>query len=239
MSNGNPQEDPQGAPSEEISGTIRVVVVDDHPAIREALADTVDQKMGMTIAGQASSAGQAFEVINDEEPHVAIVDISLEDAHGINLIQDLRVQHPDLRIIIFSMFDENVYAERAIRAGASGYVMKSAPTQAVIDAIRDAARGDIYLSRRMASRILSKVASPGSNSAGPGFAIDELTDREMEVFQMLGEGATVDDIAERLNLSRKTVETYRRRAKEKLGLDSVSELLQYAIQWRHGQAGAE
>ena len=225
----------QSEASKDIAGHINVLLIDDHPAIREALSDTIKEKMGMSVCGHAGSADEAFEVISEQDPDVAIVDISLRDAHGLNLIQDLRVQYPELRLVVFSMYDENVYAERAIRAGALGYVMKSAPTQDVIEAIRYAARGEIYLSRHMASRILSKVAV-GGNSSGPGFALDELTDRELEVFQKLGEGHSVDDIAEQLNLSRKTVETYRRRAKEKLDLDSVSELLQYAIQWRHGQS---
>lgn len=215
---------------------IRVVVIDDHPAIREALADTIEGKMDIELVGGAASAEEAFELVNDHDPQVAVVDISLKDAHGLDLVQNLRVQHSDLQVVVFSMYDESVYAERAVRAGASGYVMKSESTQKVIEAIRAVAQGEIYLSRRMASRILSKVAM-GSNS-GPGFAIDELTDREMAVFQMLGDGSSVQEIADQLNLSRKTVETYRRRAKEKLGLDSVAELLQYAIQWTYGQAGS-
>ena len=213
------------------SDRIHVVVIDDHPAIREALADTIATKMDIELVGEASSADEAFQVVDKEKPDVAVVDISLKDAHGLDLVQNLRVQHPDLQVVVFSMYDESVYAERAVRAGASGYVMKSESTQRVVEAIRGVAQGEIYLSRRMASRILSKVAMGGSSS--PGFAIDELTDREMAVFQMLGDGCSVQEIAAQLNLSRKTVETYRRRAKEKLGLDSVSELLQFAIQWMH------
>jgi DNA-binding NarL/FixJ family response regulator len=136
-------------------------------------------------------------------------------------------------MIVFSMYDENVYAERAIRAGAAGYLMKSEPTKNIIEAIRSAYEGEVYLSRKMSSRILNKVAM--GRTAEPSFAIDELTDREMAVFQMLGQGYSVQEIQDRLSLSRKTIETYRRRAKEKLGFDTVSELLQYAVQWTYGQ----
>lgn len=214
---------------------IRVVIVDDHPAIREALADTLGNKMDMEFAGEAESAGEALSVISRVKPDVAIVDISLKDAHGLDLVQNIRIQHPEVQVVVFSMYDESAYAERAVRAGALGYVMKNSPTQSVVEAIRCAMRGEVYLSRRMASRILTKVVR-GRGAQGFRFSVDDLTDREMAVFQMLGQGHGVDEIAERLNLSRKTVETYRRRAKEKLGFDTVSELLQHAIHWTSGHA---
>lgn len=214
---------------------IRVLIVDDHPAIREALRETISGKMGIELCGEAATAEEALRLVAKEKPNVAVVDISLEDAHGLDLVQNIRVQYPDVQVIVFSMYDEDVYAERAIRAGASGYLMKSEPTQKVVEAIRWVVRGEVYLSHRMASKILSKVAR--GQSARPSFAVDEFTDREMAVFQMLGEGYTVEEITDRLSLSRKTVETYRRRAKEKLGFDTVSELLQFAVQWTHGQGG--
>jgi DNA-binding NarL/FixJ family response regulator len=209
---------------------VRVIVVDDHPAIQVALSDTFDAEMDLQLCGCASNATDAFALVEREEPDVAVIDVALQDAHGLDLMQNLRAQHPELQVVIFSMYDEAVYAERALRAGALGYVMKQEPTQRVVEAIRSVARGEVYLSRRMASRMLSKLAL-GSTS-GPGFAVDELTDREMAVFQMLGQGQSVQEITDRLSLSRKTVETYRRRAKEKLGFDTVSELQQYAIRWR-------
>ena len=212
---------------------IRVVAIDDHPAIREAIADTVRAQHGMELCGLAGSAADAFDLVRDTDPDVAVIDISLGDAHGLDLVQNLRAQFPRLQVIVFSMYDEEVYAERALRAGARGYLMKSEPTQSVADAIRAAAAGEIYLNRRAASRILQKVAGAGGHGEGPGGepGLEELTDREMAVFQMLGQGRPTEDIAERLNLSRKTVETYRRRAKEKLGFDTVTELLQFAIRW--------
>lgn len=215
--------------------TIRVVIVDDHPAIREALADTLANKMDMEFVGEAESAGDALTLIGRVKPDVAVVDISLRDAHGLDLVQNIRIQYPDVQIIVFSMYDESAYAERAIRAGALGYVMKNAPTQNVVEALRSAMQGEVYLSRQMASRILTKVVR-GRGNQTYRFSVDDLTDREMAVFQMLGQGHAIDDIADRLSLSRKTVETYRRRAKEKLGFDSVSELLQHAIHWTSGHA---
>lgn len=209
---------------------VRVVVIDDHPAIQVALTDTLDGEMDLVLCGCAGNADDAFALVERERPDVAVIDVALRDAHGLDLMQNLRAQHPELQVVIFSMYDEAVYAERALRAGALGYVMKQEPTQRVVEAIRCVAQGEVYLSRRMASRMLSKLALGGSS--GPGFAVDELTDREMAVFQMLGQGQSVQEITDRLNLSRKTVETYRRRAKEKLGFDTVGELQQYAIRWR-------
>ena len=217
---------------------IRVAVVDDHPAIREAIADTVRAQPGMELCGVAGSAAEAFDLVRETRPDVAVIDISLGDAHGLDLVQNLRAQFDHLEVVVFSMYDEEVYAERALRAGARGYVMKSEPTQSVAEAIRAAAQGEIYLNRRAASRILQKVAGGGAHggrgSAEPG--LEDLTDREMAVFQMLGQGKPTEEIAERLNLSRKTVETYRRRAKEKLGFDTVTELLQFAIRWTYAQS---
>ncbi len=221
--------------SKSAAALTRVVVVDDHPAIREAIADTIRSQPGLELCGVAGSAADAFALVRETRPDVAVIDISLGDAHGLDLVQNLRAQHPRLEVVVFSMYDEEVYAERAIRAGARGYVMKSEPTQSVAEAIRAAAQGEIYLNRRAASRILSKVAggAAGRASAEPG--LEDLTDREMAVFQMLGQGKPTEEIAERLNLSRKTVETYRRRAKEKLGFDTVTELLQFAIRWTYAQ----
>jgi DNA-binding NarL/FixJ family response regulator len=215
------------------NGHISVYLVDDHPVIRNAIRDRVENLIDMEVCGETGSTDEAFREIEDLRPEVVVVDISLEDGHGLDLIENLRAQYPDVQAVVFSMYDENVYAERALRAGASGYLMKSHPTDALVEAIRMANDGDVYLSKKMASRVLGKVA--GGSASGPSFPIDELTDREMSVFQMLGQGYIIEDIQDRLNLTRKTIETYRRRAKEKLGFDSVSELLQYAVQWTYGQ----
>jgi len=210
-------------------GHIQVFLVDDHPPIREAIRSYVDGVMDIEICGEAGTAETAFRDIESLNPDVAVVDLSLPDAHGLDLIENLSAQCPEVEIVVYSMYGEIVYAERAIRAGASGYVMKVTPVRNLVEAIRRVNDGEVYLSPQMSARILNKVAR--GKSAVPSFPIDELTDRELEVFQMLGEGYDVSEIVERLNLARKTVESYRRRAKEKLDVDSVSKLLQYAIQW--------
>lgn len=215
------------------SDRTRVFVIDDHPAIREALASTINSKLDMRLVGESGSAQQALRQIERNTPDVVIVDISLDDAHGLDLVEEIRDRWPSVRIIVFSMYDESVYAERAIRAGASGYIMKSEPTQSVVSAVQSVSEGEVYLSRRMSSRILSKVIRQQDYQLGS--ATEKLTDREMTVFQKLGEGHSVRDIASQLDLSRKTIETYRRRAKEKLGFETVAELLQYAVQWAYGR----
>jgi len=156
----------------------------------------------------------------------------LEDTHGLDLLRQLSRLYPKMHLIIFSMYDEMVYAERAIRAGAHAYIMKTEPSTTVLQAIRQTAKNEIFLSQAMASRIVSKLAR--GYKPERTYALDALTDRELEVFQMIGQGYSIPEIMERLHLSRKTVETYRRRAKEKLGFNSVFELLQFAIHWSSG-----
>jgi len=215
------------------SGRIRVILIDDHPAIREGIAAAIRSKLDLEVVGETGLADEALSLIGKLKPDVAVVDISLGDVHGLDLVYNIRTQFPNVQVLVFSMYDENVYAERALRAGAAGYLMKSEPLQSLIDSIRTVMRGEVYLSRDLASRILGKLVT--RQTTGPTFATDELTDREMAVFQMLGEGFSIEEITERLHVSRKTVETYRRRAKEKLGLNSIGELIQYAVQWTHGR----
>jgi DNA-binding NarL/FixJ family response regulator len=188
---------------------------------------------GLSVCGEAATADEAFQQIEAQRPDVAIIDISLTDAHGLALIQNVEAQYPDVESIVFSKYNERVYAERAIRAGASGYVMKGKPTNHIVKAIRRVNEGELYLSTRMAARLLNKAATGQASDSSP--ATDVLTDREMEVFQMLGQGYSVEEIQHRVSLARKTIETYRRRAKEKLGFETVSELLQYAVKWTHTQ----
>ena len=212
---------------------IGVYLVDDHPAIRDAIGDKIASLIDVEVCGETGSSEEAVREIEELRPEVSVVDISLEDGHGIELIKTLRTRCPEVQPVVFSMYDETVYAERALRAGASGYLMKSDSTDALVDAIRCAHDGGVYLSEKMTSRVLGKIGR--GRSDGPSFPIDELTDREMTVFQMLGNGYSIEEIQDRLSLARKTIETYRRRAKNKLGFDTVSELLQYAVQWTYGQ----
>lgn len=218
------------------TGTIEVLLIEDHPAIGQALASVAERKMDIKLVGHELSADTGINAARRLKPDVAIVDISLGDAHGLDVVRNLTIQVEGIRVIVYSMYDDKIYAERALRSGASGYVMKSESLDTLIEAIRTVARGEIFLSRRMSSMLLNKLGQRRDTT--PKFATDRLTDREMAVFQMLGEGFDVNGITERLALSRKTVETYRRRVKEKLGLDSTEELLQFAIEWLHGNGGS-
>jgi DNA-binding NarL/FixJ family response regulator len=211
------------------SDRIRVFLVDDHPAILEAIRDRIEETLDIEVCGMARSSTDSFSQIEELQPDVVVVDISLEDGHGLDLLQNTRSQYPDIQVIVFSMYDEMVYAERTMRLGASGYLMKKESLDKLVEGIRRVNDDEVYLSEEMSSQILKKVAKGEPEDAG--FPVDELTDRELAVFQMLGEGHSIDEIQDRLNIARKTVEAYRRRAKEKLGFDSVSELLQYAVQW--------
>jgi DNA-binding NarL/FixJ family response regulator len=213
---------------------LRVFVIDDHPAILEALCLTIADADDMEVCGTAKSASETLDSFPGAKPDVAVVDISLEDTHGLDLVQNIRNIFPDVQVVVFSMYDEDVYAERSIRAGAMGYLMKNAPTERILSAVRAAAKGEIFLSQQTSSRILHKLFR---GKTGPGTqSIDDLKDHEFAVFQMLGQGFSMREIQDRLNLSRKTVETYRRHVKEKLGFETVAELLQFAVQWTYGQA---
>ena len=224
---------PARSPESPLKRRTEVFLVDDHPAIREALAAAINSKISMQVVGESGTADKALYFLDHHSPDIVVVDISLEDAHGLDLIRDIRTQHPEVRVVVFSMHDESVYAERAIRAGASGYVMKVEPPRTVVDAIQTVSEGEVYLSQRITSRILGKVIRQEDYLEGSD--VERLTDRELTVFEMLGEGLTVREIAEKLDLSRKTIETYRRRAKEKLDFETVAELLQYAVQWAYGR----
>ncbi len=213
---------------------VRVVTIDDHPTTRDAIRDAVEDALGMSVVGAAGTVEEGIETIQEQQPDVAIVDISLPDGHGFDLLRSLQAQCPDVRILVFSMYDEKVYAERALRAGASGYVMKASTSGTLLEALQAVAEGGVYLSEPMSRKVISGLRD--GQGDGAHFPIDELSERELQVFQMLGRGLTADTIAERLNLVRKTVETHRRRAKEKLGCDSSEELVAFAVRWMGSQS---
>lgn len=226
----NPENN-QAASERTESGSIRVLVIDDHPAIRQAIRDTVSGQEGMGLCGEADSAHKGLRMVEEQRPDVVITDISLGDAHGLDVVKHIRECYTETQVVVFSIYDEDLYAERAIRLGALSYLMKSEPTSSLVEAIQRAHRGEVYLSRRMASQILGKIVRQQRQQVGA--SVSELTNRERDVFEMLGEGHSMQDIMKRLDLNRKTVETYRRRAREKLGFDTTEELLQYAVQWAY------
>ena len=217
-------------PRDKIDGNkAKILIVDDHPLVREGLADLVNKEKDLVVCGQAEDAYQAMEAIRELKPDMAIVDISLKETSGLELIKDIKVRHPSLPILTLSLHEESVYAERALRAGAKGYIMKREATKKVVTAIRKVLRGQLYLSEKMTTRLVRKFVD-GKPETGTS-PIDRLTDRELEVFSLLGRGNGTRQISEQLHLSVKTIETYRSRIKEKLNLTSASELLQHAFQW--------
>lgn len=211
------------------AGKKKVFVIDDHPIVRERVAELINQESDLIVCGEAEEAVQAVKQVAAAAPDIAIVDITLKDTYGIELIKQLKELHPKLPILVLSMHDESVYGERALRAGAKGYLTKQEASKKIIDAIRRILRGEIYVSDKLAGALVRKVA--GGNTEGGGTLIDVLTDRELEVFQLLGQGLTVRQVAERLFVSAKTVEAHREHIKQKLNFKTSSELLRFAIQY--------
>jgi DNA-binding NarL/FixJ family response regulator len=207
----------------------KVFVVDDHPIVRERVAELINQEPDLVVCGEAEDAVQAVKAVAAAAPDIAIVDITLKDTYGIELIKQLRDLHPKLPVLVLSMHDESLYGERALRAGARGYLTKQEASKKVVDAIRRILRGEIYVSDKLAGSLVRKVA--GGNDQAGGSPVDVLTDRELEVFQLLGQGLTVREVAERLFVSAKTVEAHREHIKQKLNFKTSSELLRFAIQY--------
>ncbi len=215
------------------SGKHRIVIVDDHPIVRQGLAQLIDQEDDLHICGQAEDAHEAMRAIRQLNPDLAIVDISLRTTSGIDLIKDIKAQFPTLPVLTLSMHDEALYAERALRAGARGYIMKQEAPAEVVAAIRRVLAGTTYVSQGMAAKMVSKIVTgPGEKGASP---VDRLSDRELEVFRLIGEGYGTREMADKLYLSVKTIETYRAHIKEKLNLQDANQLLRAAIRWANAQ----
>jgi DNA-binding NarL/FixJ family response regulator len=208
----------------------RILIVDDHPAVREGLALRISRQQDMEVCGEASDVGEALRCVANSNPDVAIVDVSLRTGHGLDLIKRIKARGNSIPILVWSMHSESLYAERALRAGAMGYITKEHATDKIIAAIRRVLDGKVYLSDSLAESLLNRAVGKG-RSAVEQSPIDILSDRELEVFQFLGQGLDTQQIAERMHISPKTVETYRARLKEKLNLTSGSELLRKAMQW--------
>jgi DNA-binding NarL/FixJ family response regulator len=207
----------------------RVLIVDDHPLVREGLANLINAQSDLMVCGEAEDSTQAIARIAKARPHVALVDISLKNESGLELVKYLASQFPQVALIILSMHDETLYAERALRSGARGYVMKREATKSVLASIRRVLEGGIYVSERVTSRMANALSSSGE--AASSSPVERLSDRELEIFRLLGQGRTASQIAGDLNLSVKTVQAYCARAKEKFGVSSLVELLRAAIRW--------
>src|ERR1700687_3519026 len=207
----------------------RILVVDDHPIIRQGLALMLNREADLVVCGEAEDATGAMLVMVSARPDVLIVDISLNGPDGLDLLKNIRTTHPALPVLILSMHDESIYAERALRAGANGYIMKQEATERVLVAVRQILAKNVYVSDRIANRMLQHyIKGSVSERKSP---IAELSDRELEVFRLIGEGHGTRMIADELHLSVKTVESYQAHIKEKLSLKNGRELVQRAIQW--------
>jgi DNA-binding NarL/FixJ family response regulator len=208
---------------------LRILLVDDHPIVLQGLTQVVNHSPNLMVCGQAFNAEQALEAIEQLKPDLVVLDISLRGSGGLDLIKTVGDRQPDLPVLVLSMHDESLYAERAIRAGARGYIMKEEATEKLLSAINRVLEGEIYLSETMSRKLLSQLVSRRRGREGSPIAA--LSDRELEVFQLIGQGYSTREIAEQLHVSGKTVESHREHIKDKLQLRNATELMQQAFQW--------
>ena len=211
----------------------QILIVDDHPVVREGLEVILNDEQDLQVCGQAEDAVGALEAVARLKPDIAIIDISLKHSNGIELTKTLKARYPHIAVIVLSMHDETVYAERVLLAGAQAYLMKDTVSEHIIKAIRRVLRGEIYVSDAVSNKFLHIIA--GDKAGAAKTSIENLSDREFETFRLIGQGFKASQIAAQLHLSVKTIETYRTRIKEKLGLDNAAQLLQYAITWAKNQ----
>jgi len=208
----------------------KVLIVDDHPIVRQGLVRLIELQTDLCVCGEAANAPEALRAIETLKPDVAVVDLSLDKGlSGIELIKDIKTRFSKLPVLVLSMYDENVFAERTLRAGAKGYVMKEEASETMLTAIRRVANGKIYLSDNMSTRILSSLVKGQPEISR--LPVERLTDRELEVLELIGRGLRTGQVARKLHLSVKTIETHRAHIKEKLQIENASKLLQYAIGW--------
>lgn len=213
----------------------RLLLVDDHPIMRHGLAQLIRAEPGLDVCGEAGSAREGLELAGRLKPDLVVIDLTLPDKNGLELLKDIQAQHPGTLCLVLSMHDETMYGERALRAGARGYIMKEAAADHLINAARKVLSGGIYVSDSMASRMLEQVT--GQRARGTASGVDTLSDRELEVLEMIGRGVATKNIAERLCISARTVEAHRAHIKEKLGVGDGAALVRYAVQWVESRAG--
>ncbi|MBN1495954.1 MAG: response regulator transcription factor [Spirochaetes bacterium] len=213
----------------------RILIVDDHPLICRGLAEMINNEKDLRVCGEANDINSAMKRIADLKPDAVMVDLSLKSSSGIDLIKAIKARHPDLPALVYSMHDESVFAERVLRAGAKGYVMKDQPPGILLKALRKVLDGNIYFSDAVTTRLLDRLTAVGS--AAPQDPVAALTDRELEIFNLMGQELTARQIAARLNISIKTVEAHRDHIKSKMGIQSSSDLSSYAKEWLQGRSG--
>jgi len=206
----------------------RLLILDDHPMMREGLAQLINNENDLTVCGEAGTGLEAIDLVAKQKPDLVLADISLPDKSGLEVIKELRAFHPDLEVLVISMHEESLYAQRVLRAGARGYIMKQEGGKKLMEAIRRVLGGQIYISEKMSSTLLESLSGQTGKSKS---LIGELSDREFEVLQLLGQGKGTSEIAAQLHLSVKTVDAHRANIKRKLNLQSASELMRYAVRW--------
>lgn len=209
--------------------TVRILIVDDHPLLRQGLIGLISTQPDFEVCGEASGVAEARELVKALRPEVAIIDLSLKDGNGIELIKELGERYADIKLLVVSMHDESLFAERALRAGAAGYVSKQEAIRTIIQAVRTVLGGKLYLSQTMTERMVQ--AAVNARALRCESPMERLSDRELEIFEMIGHGRTSKEIARQLELSPKTVETHREHIKEKLELKNATELTKHAVQW--------
>jgi DNA-binding NarL/FixJ family response regulator len=210
----------------------KVLLVDDHPLVCEWLTNLINEELDFEVCGQAGSARAALDLIGKLSPRIAVVDLSLEGGSGLELIKDIKAQHPKVDALVLSMHDEALYAERAMRAGAAGYIMKREATSKVLDALHTVLAGGLFFSNAVNAQLAQKLVQ---GSADKPAVIESLSDRELEVFQLLGRGQNTRQISEQMNVSFKTVQAYCARIKEKLNLTNINELIFHAVRWHESE----
>lgn len=209
--------------------TARVLIVDDHPIVRHGMTQLIDNEAGLCVCGSAATPAEALKAVEQQKPDLAVIDLSLGDDSGLELIKQLKALRPELKVLVISMHDEVYYADRVLRAGALGYLMKQEPAEQMIAAIHQVLSGNVYLSDPMAASLLTRMV--GEKHSDSGSPVDRLTDRELQVLEYIGRGLGTRQIAERLGLSIKTIENYREHLKTKLELKNAAELVRYAVRW--------
>ena len=211
----------------------RILIVDDHPMMRTGLAQLINNESDLKVSAEADNAGQAINLVTKQKFDLALLDISLPDKNGLELIKDIHAIHPHLPLLVVSMHDELIYASRVLRAGGRGYIMKQEGGQKFLHAIRQVLAGKIFVSEKMSARILENFS--GNQPKDSSSPVQQLSDREFEVFQFIGNGIGTRAISEQLHLSIKTVEVHRANIKEKLGLKTATELVRFAVRWVDSQ----
>jgi DNA-binding NarL/FixJ family response regulator len=223
-------EETKDSSAEKGSARTKLYIIDDHPIMVQGLKELIENQRDLKVVGSTDDWHVALDQVKKLNPDLIILDVTLKDANGIEVLKNLKIHVPHVKILMLSMHDENLYAMRSLKAGAQGYIMKQEAVEKVLGAIRQVLAGEVYLSESMSKRTMFQLLGRGGSRSGS--PLEDLSDRELEVFTLIGQGCTTRQIAEKLHLSIKTVETHRAHIKEKLNLKNSTELVQHAIHWR-------